>query len=82
MRDPVTLTLEILGILDRHEPDEAKQAKLLTEHLARQRIMPSTEEDMQHHLERKAKRELDIKLAVTEAEALIQEQARQATAAQ
>jgi hypothetical protein len=30
MRDPVILTPEILAMLERHEPDKAKQAKLLT----------------------------------------------------
>lgn len=30
MRDPISLTPEILAMLDRHEPDKAKQAKLLT----------------------------------------------------
>ena len=33
MRDPATLTPEILAMLDRHEPDKSKQAKILTEHL-------------------------------------------------
>jgi hypothetical protein len=30
MRDPMTLTPEILAILHMHEPDKAKQANLLT----------------------------------------------------
>ena len=34
MRDPISLTPEILAMLDRHEPDKAKQAKLLIEHLS------------------------------------------------
>ena len=33
MRDPATLTPEILAMLDSHEPDKSKQTKLLTEHL-------------------------------------------------
>ena len=33
MRDPVTLTPEILAMLERHKSNKAKQAKLLTEHL-------------------------------------------------
>jgi D-Tyr-tRNAtyr deacylase len=82
MPDPVTLTPEILAMLDIHEPDKVKHAKLLTEHLARQRIMPSREGELQQHLERKAKRGLDIQLIAKEAEALRQEQARQAAAAQ
>jgi len=56
MRDPVILTPEIMSMLDKHEPDKTKQAKLLTEHLSGHRILPSTEEELQHHLERKAKR--------------------------
>ena len=51
--------------------------KLLIEHLARQRVLPSTEEKLQHHLERKAKREADHLLAATEAEAHRQQQLRQ-----
>jgi hypothetical protein len=65
MRDPVILTPEILAMLDRHEPDKSKQAKLLTEHLSRQRTLPSTEEELQHHPKRKAKREQDIQLVAT-----------------
>jgi len=30
MRDPLTLTPEILSMMDKHDPDKAKQAKLLT----------------------------------------------------
>jgi hypothetical protein len=33
-RDRVTLTPEILAMLNRHEPDKAKTSKLLREHLA------------------------------------------------
>ena len=65
MRDPISLTTEILAMLDRHEPYKSKQAKLLIEHLAGQRVMPSTEEELQQHLERKAKREADRLLAAT-----------------
>ncbi len=82
MRDPVILTPEILAMLARLEPDKTKQAKLLTEHLARHRILSSEEEDLQQHLERKAKRELDKQIASTEAEALRQDQAKLTTAAQ
>ena len=82
MRDPISLTPEILAMLDRHEPNKSKQAKLLTEHLAGQRVLPSTEEELQQHLERKAKRDADRLLAATEAEAHIQEQARVAAATQ
>ena len=65
-------------MMDRHEPDKTKQAKLLTEHLLGQRVLPSTEEELQQHLERKAKREADRLLAAAEAEYYRQEQARQA----
>jgi len=30
MRDPISLTPEILAMLDRHKPDKTKHAKLLT----------------------------------------------------
>ena len=82
MREPVIITPEIMAMLVRHEPDKTKHAKLLTDNLARQRIMSSTYEELQQHRERKAKRELDIPIASTEAEALIQDQARLAAAAQ
>ena len=51
------MTPEILAMLDRHEPGKVKQAELLTEHLAGHWVMPSTEEELQHHLERKTKRD-------------------------
>jgi len=76
MRDSVIHTPEILSMLDKHEPNKTKQAELLTEHLAGQRIMASTEEELQQHLERKAKRELDRKIAAMEAEALRHDHAR------
>ena len=63
MRDPISLTPEILAMLERHEPDKAKQVKLLTEHLSGQRVLTSTEEELQLHLERKAKREAERQLA-------------------
>ena len=50
MTDPMTLTPEILSMLDRHEPDKAKHAKLLTEHLTGQRTLPFTEEELQHQM--------------------------------
>ena len=76
MRDPISLTPEILAMLDRHEPNKSKSAKLLTKHLAGQRVLSSTGEELQQHLERKAKREADRLLAEAEAKALRQEQAR------
>jgi hypothetical protein len=77
----VTLTPEILNMLDKHEPKKTKHAQLLTGHLARQRILPFTKEELQQHLERKAKRELDKQLAAAGAEAHTQEHARQSAAA-
>ena len=82
MWDPAILTPEILSMLDIHEPDKTKQAKLLTEHLVGQRIMSSIEKELQQHLERKAKRELDRQIASTEAEALRQDHAKLAAATQ
>jgi len=41
-RDPIPLTLEILHLLDKLEPDKGKQAKLFTDHLTGQRTLPST----------------------------------------
>jgi hypothetical protein len=71
-----------MAMLVKHEPGKAKHAKLLTEHLARHRIMAFTEEELQQHLERKAKRESKNQFASIEAEALRQEQVTQAAAAQ
>jgi len=82
MRDPIKLTSEILSMLDKHEPDKLKQAKLLTKHLAGQRVLPSKEEELHQHLERKAKRDANRLLAAAEAEANIPEQLRQAKTAQ
>jgi hypothetical protein len=53
-RDPIPLTPEILQLLDRLEPDKGKHARLLTEHLTGQRTLPSTEQDLQKLLDRKA----------------------------
>ncbi len=69
-------------MLDRHEPYKSNQAKLLTDHLSRQRVLPSTEEKLHQHIERKAKREACRLLAATEAEHYRQKHARQAAAAQ
>jgi hypothetical protein len=80
MRDPVTLTPEILSMLDRHEPDKSKQAKLLTDHLACHMTLPSSEEELMQHLERKAKRDADRLLGATEAKTAKQEKAKQAEA--
>ena len=76
MRGPINLTLEILAMLDRHERDKSKHAKLLIWHLAGQRVLPSTEEELQQHLERKAEREADRLLAASEAEAHNHQQLR------
>jgi hypothetical protein len=66
-RDPIPLTPEILHLLDRLEPDKGKQARLLTEHMAGQRTLPSTEAELQTHLERRAA--MDIKRQQVAAEA-------------
>ena len=81
MRDPISLTPEILAMLDMHELNKSKQAKLLTEHLLGRRVLPGTEEELQQYLERKAKREAYRMLAATRAEHYKHEQARQAAAA-
>jgi len=57
-RDPIPLTPEILHLLDRLEPDKGKQARLLTEHLTRQRQLPSMEHELQQQLEKRAQREI------------------------
>ena len=67
MRDPINIPPEILAMLDRHEPVKSKKAKLLKEHLAGERVLPSTEEELQQHLERKAKREADRLLTAAKA---------------
>ena len=67
-------------MLERHEPHKGKQAQLLTEYLAGQRVLPSTEEELQQHLERKAKREIYRILAAEEAATQLKEHTRQAEA--
>jgi hypothetical protein len=57
-------------MLDRQKLDKAKQAKLLTELLTRQRTLPSTEEELQQHLERKTKRDVNRLLGEAEKEAV------------
>jgi flagellar hook-basal body complex protein FliE len=68
-RDPIPLTPEILLLLDRLEPDKGKQARLLTEHLTGQRTLPSTEQELQSLLERKANKEIKRQQAAAEAAA-------------
>ena len=68
-RDPIPLTPEILHLLDRLEPDKGKQARLLTEHLTGQRLLPSTEQELQQHLEKQAQREIRKQVAAAEAAA-------------
>jgi hypothetical protein len=68
-REPIPLTPEILHLLDRLEPDKGKQARLLTEHLTGQRSLPSTETELQTHLERRAARELRRQHVAAEAAA-------------
>jgi hypothetical protein len=66
-RDPIPFTPEILLLLDRLEPDKAKQVRLLTEHLTRQRTLACTERELQTQLERKAELEIKRRHAATEA---------------
>ena len=68
-REPIPLTPEILLLLDNLEPDKGKHARLLTEHLTRQRTLPSTEQELQTLLERKAKKEIKRQHAAAEAAA-------------
>jgi hypothetical protein len=56
-----------MAMLDKHEPVKTKKAKLPIEHLAGQRTLPSTQEELKHHLERKAKRKGDRLLSAAEA---------------
>jgi len=65
--DPTPLTPDILHLLHRLEPDKGKHARLFTEHLTGQRSLPSTEAELQTHLERRAAR--DLKRQQTAAEA-------------
>ena len=55
--------------MDRLEPKEGKQARLLTEHLAGKRTLPCTEHELQKLLERKAEKELKRQQATVEAAA-------------
>ena len=52
--------------MDRLEPDKGKHARFLTEHLTRQRTLPSSEEELQSLLKRKAAREQKRQLATIE----------------
>jgi hypothetical protein len=74
-REPIPLTPEILHLLDKLEPDKGKQARLLAEHLTGQRTLPSTEAELQTHLERRAAR--DIKRQQVAAEAAAKAEADQ-----
>ena len=56
-------------MLDRLEPDKGKHARLLTKHLAGQRTLPCTEQDIQKLLERKASKEVKRQHAATKAAA-------------
>ena len=51
----------------RLEPDRGKQARLLAEHLAGQRTLLCTEQELQTQLERKADREIKRQRAAAEA---------------
>jgi hypothetical protein len=68
-RDPIPLTPEILLLLDRLEPDKGKQARLLTEHLTRQRTLPCTKQELQKPLQRKAEKDIKRQHSTTKAAA-------------
>jgi len=68
-REPIPLTPEILLQLDRLEPDKGKKARILTEHLTRQRTLPCTEQELQKPMERKAEREIKRQQTASEAAA-------------
>jgi hypothetical protein len=53
--------------LDKLEPDKEKYARLLTEHLTKHRLLPSTGQELQTHLKNRAKREIRQQHATTEA---------------
>ena len=55
-RDLIPITPEILHYLDRMETDKNKHARYLTEHLKGQRTLPSTEQELQLLLEKRASR--------------------------
>ena len=44
--------------MDRLEPDKGKQARLITEHLAGQRTLPCTEQELQKLMQKKAEKEI------------------------
>ena len=58
-REPISLTAQILQLLDRLEPDKGRQGKLFTEHLTGHRVLPSTEKELAHILEQRAKKEAE-----------------------
>ena len=68
-REPTPLTPDILCLLDRLEPSTGKYARLLTDHLTRQRLLPSTEHELDAHMEKNALRELQKQQAAAEATA-------------
>jgi hypothetical protein len=54
----IPLTPEILHLFDRLEPDKGRQERLLDDHFTGQRLLPSTEQELQTQLEKKAQRKL------------------------
>ena len=56
-----------MQLLDRLEPNKGKQAQLQTEHLTGQLTLPSTEQELQKLLERKADKEIKRQHAAAEA---------------
>ncbi len=68
-REPVPLTADILQLLDRLEPDKARHAQLLMDHMTGHRALPRTEQELQQQLEKKAEREFKRQQAAAEAAA-------------
>jgi hypothetical protein len=60
------LSPEMIRLLDRFEPEKGKHTRLLTENLTGQRLLPSTEQELQHHLEKRAQRDIKKQQATTE----------------
>ena len=71
-RDPIPLIPEKIHLLDKLESDKGKQARLITEDLTRQRLLPSTEQELQQLPEKRAQRDIRKQQVAAEAAANIQ----------
>ena len=70
----------MLAMIDKHEPGKGKHTELFTTHIAAHIDLPSTEEELQHYVERKARREAERILSQEEAATHRQEHVRQTEA--